>query len=101
MAVVALATMTAAVQSRARHPQQDEHHARRDEHGPHLLLDVPEVEVAEEAGVQETEAAEDEQEDLEVAFHSRNPPISTLHSTATTMVAAEKRIANGRPNVPA
>ncbi|GHD85486.1 hypothetical protein GCM10010508_09440 [Streptomyces naganishii JCM 4654] len=99
--MVAPAAVTAPVQSRARHPEQDEHHPRRDQHGPHLLLDVPEVEVAEEAGVQEADAAEDEQEDLKVPFHSRNPPISTLHSTATTIVAAEKRTANGRPKVPA
>lgn len=88
------------VQRGTREAQQQEQYAGGDEQGAQALLDVAQTEVAEQGGVQQPQAGQDEQEDLYMALHSSAPPITPLATTATAVVAVEKRSAKARPNVP-
>lgn len=105
MVVVVVASLVVAfrvhvVQRGSREAQQQEQYAGGDEHGTQALFDVAQAEVAEQGGVEQSQAGQDEQEDLYVALHSSAPPIRTLATTATAVVAVEKRSAKARPNVP-
>lgn len=86
---------------RVRQAEEDQQDPGTDEQRTHPLLDVAQVQVAEEGDAQQAGTAEQEQDRLQRASHSRAPPISTLDRTATTAVAAENRRAKARPNVPA